>query len=569
MKTIYTNKVILTAMVAVLAGGLAAQENNPDLSREMTLEREYDPTVQDANKVNTLPTVQEPEVKRTSIEYASYSLPVEPNKEINVLPSGNVMTDILYNQRKGYFNFGIGTYTNVNGDIGYHILNTETDKLNVFFSHRSTNGKVKYLESDEKVKAKLNDNLGGLNYKHSFDNFALKVGAKYGYTAFNYYGLPDPAFSVTDDFDMDTYQGNQQIGIYAGIASHANSPVGYVLDLSYTNFSQRYSLSKDYDGLTENAIGIKGGLNAGFNDNQLVGVDARLDYFGYSAPAGLLDTYKNYAEVTLTPYYRISESNLDVKIGANVMFFTGNNKRFFVSPNISAQTEFVDKTLLFFHATGEIQSNSAYQLTQQNRYADLSLYALPSRTWLDATLGVKSGIVPGFWFTVFTGYKITADDMFFVQGFPDVVGFAEWGNVSKQTFINSKAFKGGVELKYAYQKFVDIYLKTVYYNWNMKDDLKPYGKPELEFNLGFDIRPVNNLTVSADYQLASGRYGWYFGEQVKMKNISELNLTGTYSINDMIGAYVKINNVLNQKYELLPGYPLQGISAMVGANFNF
>ena len=74
------------------------------------------------------------------------------------------MTDMNYNNRRGCFNFGIGSYMNINGDLGYHILSTATDKFNVHLSHRSTNGNVKYLDSDEKVKAKLNDNLGGFDY---------------------------------------------------------------------------------------------------------------------------------------------------------------------------------------------------------------------------------------------------------------------------------------------------------------------------------------------------------------------------------------------------------------------
>ena len=74
------------------------------------------------------------------------------------------MTQMDYNKRRGYFNFGAGTYLNINGDLGYHILSTEKDKLNIWYSHRSTNGKVKYIQmDDEKVKAKLNDNLGGIN----------------------------------------------------------------------------------------------------------------------------------------------------------------------------------------------------------------------------------------------------------------------------------------------------------------------------------------------------------------------------------------------------------------------
>ena len=166
MKTIYNVKTLCVVALLGTAATVNAQEDTSkkqNLEREMTLEREYDPSVQDASKVNTLPVIKEPTVKKMPIDYAGFTVPADPEKEISLLPSGNIMTDILYTKRRGYFNFGAGTYLNLNGDLGYHILSTDKDQLNIWFSHRSTNGKVKYLQYDEKVKAKLNDNLGGLN----------------------------------------------------------------------------------------------------------------------------------------------------------------------------------------------------------------------------------------------------------------------------------------------------------------------------------------------------------------------------------------------------------------------
>lgn len=39
----------------------------------------------------------------------------------------------------------------------------------------------------------------------------------------------------------------------------------------------------------------------------------------------------------------------------------------------------------------------------------------PSRNWLNAILGIRSGVAPGFWFDVFAGYKITSSDVLFSQ----------------------------------------------------------------------------------------------------------------------------------------------------------
>ena len=94
--------------------------------------------------------------------------------------------------------------------------------------------------------------------------------------------------------------------------------------------------------------------------------------------------------------------------------------------------------------------------------------------------------------------------------------------------------------------------------------------PEMEITAGVTVRPIKNLSASLDYYLATGRKTTM--DQIndnKMKNINELDLTGAYNFNDTFGLYLKLNNVLFQKYELYSGYPLQKFSAMIGVNINF
>ena len=598
MKTIYNVKTLCVVALLGTAATVNAQEDTSkkqNLEREMTLEREYDPSVQDASKVNTLPVIKEPTVKKMPIDYAGFTVPADPEKEISLLPSGNIMTDILYNKRRGYFNFGAGTYLNLNGDLGYHILSTDKDQLNIWFSHRSTNGKVKYLQIDEKVKAKLNDNLGGLNFKHNFDKLALKMGVKYGYSGFNYYGFPmylDPSSSAIPEIlsDIETNQVAQTIKANVGVESKEDAPVGYLLDLGYTNFSYKYGAGESFDGPTEGTFNLNFGLNAGFGGNQRVGLDGNFQYFNYSLPndmkipdgekAGYTYYFDNFAAATLSPYYKIEGENWHVKLGVNAMFFSGEHKEFMASPNISADVEVADKTVLYLSANGKLKSNSMYDLFQVNRYTSPVSRITPSRNWLDGILGIRSGVAPGFWFDVFGGYKITSDDYFYDPAFQNTKG--HFGNLCyPSNLMDSKQLFVGANLKYSYQQLFEISLKGVYNNWDVEysedhstgflntHEAEAYGMPEMEITAGVTVRPIKNLSASLDYYLATGRKTPLGLDYIKMKNINELNLTGAYNINDTFGLYLKLNNVLFQKYELYYGYPLQKFSAMIGVNINF
>ncbi len=599
MRTIYSAKILCVTMLLAPAVTVGAQEDatkKQDLSREMTLEREYDPSVQDANKVNTLPAIKEPEVRKIPIDYSDYTIATEPEKEISLLPSGDIMTRMDYNKRRGYLNFGIGTHLNINGDLGYHILNTEKDKLNIFYSHRSTNGNVKYIQlEDEKVKAKINDNLGGVDFKHAFDKTIFSIGAKYGYSAFNYYGMPIDAVSSADyasileRADRNTKQVNQTIAANIGFESKEGAAFGYLLDLGYVNFSHKYGLGEPAEGPTEHTFDVKFDLNAGFNGNMRVGLGGQVEYFNYGLPDetravdGSYYTYEfeNHAEIMLTPYYKVMGDNWNVKLGAKVMLATGEDTKFMASPNIAADVEVAEKTQLYLNAGGKLYSNSMYETSLVNRYVNPTRELAPSRNWLDAVLGIKSGVAPGFWFDVFAGYKITNSDVLFVPSrtFMD----DHFGNFSEAMGdVDTKRLFVGANLKYSYQRLFDITLKGVYNNWkaNYGDtwvggepnaELEhAWGKPEMELTAGLTVRPIRPLEVALNYYLATGRYTPVGGaETYKMDNINELNLTATYNFNDTFGVYAKLGNILCQKYELYYGYPMQGFNAMIGVNINF
>ena len=80
-----TNNIKVLCVLAFLGGASVASaqvdtSKSKNLNREMTLEREYDPSVQDASKVNTLPEIKEPEVRKIPIDYATFTTPTDPKK---------------------------------------------------------------------------------------------------------------------------------------------------------------------------------------------------------------------------------------------------------------------------------------------------------------------------------------------------------------------------------------------------------------------------------------------------------------------------------------------------------
>ena len=621
----------LQLSVILLSSCLAiahAQTQDEKLTREMTLEREYDPTVQDANKVNRLPELKEPEVTRRTIEYSPFTIPANPEKHIYILPSGDIMTEIPVNQRRGYLHLGGGMLMNLSGDFGYHFINNEKDKLNFYLSHRSANRNVKYVESatpsisgtnlnstdyidyrsfnvNQQQKAKFNDNLVGIDYKHYFAPAVLRLGGNFEYDAFNYYGLPFGLYNslpveVTDSLaDRSTNQVNQSINAYAGIQSKEDAGVGYHLDFDFLRFDQKYGVFlKTIDGLVENKYTIRAGLSFPVGSgNKRLGLDAKMVMFNMKVPFSTnpIDfTTVNYVDVMATPYFQMSGDNWKAKLGVNIMYvddnlITNTYGDWFVAPNVSLEAEVSDQTVFYVDATSAgVQPNDPYQLSKQNRYIVLH-YPTASKTWLDGIVGIRSGIVPGFWFDLFAGYSKTNYDAFFVPiqyPIPEALGYVTnppAGFVSYYNVIwaNSARFKAGASLKYMYRKWVDFSLSGVYNTWSFGPPIlmdgpsdfyknaKAYGRPAVEINADLTVKPLEPLTISLNYYLGADRYTFFAGRQFKLNNLHDLTFKASWNFNETFGAYLKLNNLLFQQQELWYGYPLQGFNAMAGVNLNF
>ncbi|MDR2145342.1 MAG: TonB-dependent receptor [Tannerella sp.] len=573
-------------------------DTKEDINRQMTLEREYDPTIMDASKINTLPKVREMVVQQRPIVYSDYTLPLHFENEITVLPSGTFMTDIERYANKGYLHLAAGMLMNFTGDFGYHLLDTERDDLRFHFSHRSTNGNVQSPDAAldalfGKRKAKLNDNLGGLDFKHAFDALTLSLGGSAGFSAFNYYGMPTNISNISTfpagSSDSITNQANRNINLYANIASTIQEKLGYHLGVDYTNFNQKYALAPEYKGITENNIGLDFGLNSPVKNEQCFGIDVKLNILNYSAPelptALQADSinFGNRYELTFSPYYKLDRESLKLLLGVNLMMVSQQETDFLVSPNIQLDVPFSTSSVFYVDLGGGIESNTVSQISRINRYVNPAFPPDASKTWLDGQMGVRSSVATGLWLNIFGGYKYTEADVFFNPSMYDWIdnGF---NNVSMAYQPNSQRLQIGASLKYDYKSIFGFYLKGAYNHYTLtyadswknrttqipdNDDIQAYGKPNVTVNLGLYAKPAAPLTFNLDYNMLSGIYAYYNGENVKMKPVNDLRLRGSWQFNNTFSLYAQLNNLLFQRQELIFGYPLQPFTAMVGFNVNF
>jgi hypothetical protein len=70
-----------------------------------------------------------------------------------------------------------GNYANINGALGYRIIDNDNGKLNFLFLHQSTNGDIKFVQNSDPSNntAYRMDNGGQLAYAYRFAQGTFKI----------------------------------------------------------------------------------------------------------------------------------------------------------------------------------------------------------------------------------------------------------------------------------------------------------------------------------------------------------------------------------------------------------
>ena len=585
MNNIYKTSLLLGILgISSISSNIFAQATAKDttLNRQVNLEREYTPVLKDASKINTTPALHAPQQSQQSVQFENAA----PSLSIGSFPiqdtgSGDINTNIQFNNQMGYLQFGAGTYLNLEGAFGIRAVDTANDKFDIFATHNSTNGDIKYLDANpnlDKVKAKNMENFVKAKYKHNFSALDWYLNGSFLNNGFNYYGNPysNPftgGFSSTKT-DLEKKQTVNLVEVETGVNSAKNSDTEYNVSLKYNNISYKYGPNIDFDGITANLFDANLNLAYKFDSDKRTGIKAGLLTQSISDPKFPFDkdAFHGLTVVKANPYFNLDGGDYSLTLGANINYAFDEKNKMIVAPMIKASWNFDDKSSLYLDVDGGINDNSIVQIFKENRYVNTSSRIAYSQTLYDAQIGVKSGVVSGFEFDIFGGYKYTKDEHLY-----NADATWSWANVSTPTYANLGTGNLGGLVKTKLIPYTDLSVKAAAHFYNISKYTrsefvpiveKAWGLPTFTTNVNADFSFIDNLTLSLEYLFEGGRKT-YDGTSVSMKNINELNFKGTYDFAKRFAIYARVNNILNQKYEKYFGYTLQKISAVGGVSLTF
>ncbi|MDR1681811.1 MAG: hypothetical protein LBS25_00260 [Candidatus Symbiothrix sp.] len=546
-----------------IGGILAAQSqtNESNLNRELTVEKEYTPSLRDADKLNRLPEVKMPEAPKSQAEYSNYTLDCNIPPYFQAIKAKNYFTDFATSKKRGYLDLGLGTLFNFDGDAGYQILNSSTNRLSVFASRRSSNSTVHYLQADETGKMKINDNLFGTDFLHQWKKLKISANALYVYSGFNDYGYTPASTPPNKD------RVNQRFLIHTGMESLNNNNIIFKAKLTYTLFTQKLPFADELFTGKENRVIA----DVDVLSNQWFGIAASIKSYQYQSREQLqieLFDYDDYTTLSAKPYILLEGNVWDIKLGVSFDLQAGKVKNFLFAPNVHFNWRPVDIFHLYVTATGGIQDNCNYNSRLNNRYIFPAYRIQDSKIPLDATVGLSYTPVANLGLNFFAGNTWIYNEHFL----PNMVPF----------YYDISLYKLGGNIKYDYQGMVDFDVQLLYNHWNILEAkelifnpsgiaAEAWNKPVFigKAKVGVNI-PHLPLRCDLNYHLETGRKTLnYNAETEQMKNIHDLSLSANYILNPTVSFFAKVNNLLFQKYDIWYAYPAQNCNIMAGASIKF
>ena len=550
-------------------------QTDTTLNRVVTVERDFQPVIQSAGKVNQRPAVLQHDLQLSPVVYSTYSAPLSVGHNIQWLQASETQFTPQA-PLNGLLEGAVG-YRNTHFLFDYQIHQKKKHSLYLYANHDA------YWGKDAQSQSKV-----GMNFTHHFNNADIYFNVEGAHEYWQFKQHISSNNEVSKWFTINRFEYRNNIwaaNTNMGIVSTRNTPIQYRIQTGY-------KLLVAAPWKTEHQV--RSLINVFWsNDTHTAGLNANVQNYLYSTTSSIRDLYITpHHALRIEPFYRYKKNNLLLHVGVNLdlnidpliqnKWFTNSDKLSFApSPNIQFDWHTNNR---FFHLYADIQGSygtaAMEEIYAYNRYVSYKYddsHAAPY-TPIDATLGFKLRPSKTLLIDIYGGYAMVFDQ------FINVSNISEYGwknsmppvtppDSTHLTFAiyelglsNYQQWKVGGALHYHYRDIVELNINGNYYFWN-KD--KVYDRPNWDLKARLDVHIDSKWSIYSDNSLAGNRWANTTDGDKLIRPIISLNIGGQYAINRWLKVYLQVNDYLNRKDEIFYGFRSQGIHFLAGVRWQF
>ena len=595
-KIITTLALMSVASLSVWAQDQAQTPDQDELNtRHVTVEHEFQPTVQKASKINVNPqSLPEQKVEEQPVVWSDYVGSMEAGKSIISLPNETIAiprkNDSIHGEMKG----GIGHPQSL-FEFRYG-FGQKKNRIDIDVNHRAYWGE----RMDERTGFQLR-----FDHDYGDGNFILRAGGSN--ECFRYYGRQDSAL-------RNDLQNIWRFNADLGVKSNDKQDFQYLVRAEYKLFSRVGSVA-------EHQVNAQINLAYRMEDHRF-GVDLRsqnqLLHVDDSLAAAMVaydgrEVHNVYA-LRMEPFYEWHNRrvrlhvgvHLDMNIGRGVMNskYTDNVKSqvaFAPSPNVQVEADLMPKTVIIYgKAEGRFGYSDMDGYTRQCRYYSSGFSAasehVSSYRPIIAEVGFRFRPIKPLLISVHGGYEYVMNDKVYAMGHR----LFEGGEYAKDYYTNYQRWKFGAQVDYHYRDIIDVHVWGDYYMFRgvktfldgggESDPGTPtdiFDRPSWEIGTKIVGHIDQHWSVYTWDELMGKRSNIVADKAVELGQSTtireevlpvyvDINLGVKYHFAgtknkalDRLGLFFELKNIIHRRNVIWYGYTSQGINGLIGLTWAF
>lgn len=535
-------KISITFSLVFLILGAFAQQDTSTLEN-VDVYTNYKPDVAESVKVDLEPTLEEPKMLPPKYDYEFPNVAYKPKAVYTPIDPVFLKPEKPEDLFDNYIELGGGNFTTSYIDASIHNTQDKYYTYGLRVKHHaasSSNYPQQGLFSQNRITAfgareKGTDLRGEIDYQRNVVHY-------YGYL------IDTPSLELNDI--------NQ---IYNDINANAE-----------WTFDQR-----NYDGLFDVCFNIFDNLGeseATFkvqSNNKFKAGSGKfsLDVGGtYTQLSEKADYNRLFIDVL--PHFEFKYQKYRFDLGVLGNFFldsmTGNSamKPYF-APYLKAETYLVPKKLRAYAGiTGGLHKNMLRQLAYDNLFIGNNLTYTNPQTVFNVYAGMNGSFKRFVEYGIKMSQEAIRDQYLFINDTNELRNFTTVSDdISRFTFSG--------EVKFDVNRNLDIGFRGNFYAYSTTAEASAWHMPTYDAALFTTIRLADKVYLDGGYFGTSNRKARDLaGNEFTLPAINDLNVGLEYRYKKNISAFVKANNILNQKYVLWNYYNAQGINVLAGVTFS-
>lgn len=582
--TYYNKKQYLILFFLSLLGVVQAQETDDIGTETVTVVKPYTPTVSDAFKIKSVPSLNDSIVlQKKKITYSIFSVPVASTFTPAKGKASRVEKTPPPQLFNSYTSVGLGNFNNALVDFyTSREFNRGEDLLDFGLSHHSSRGNIDStpLETD------FYDTKIDVSYakKDRYMDWGASVGLQH--QLYNWYGIENGAFTQEQVEGIDERQ------------NYFNAQAKAHLNLEDSFFKNGKVLVRrfwDAVGSGENRVVLEPTIELPITE-ELVTIHTKLDYVEGSFENASLNNTENSPEInyelfqiSINPSLLILRDDLTLNLGAKFVYGTdveNSAGNFFIYPAITASYRLLEERVIAYGGLeGQLRQNSYFNFVNENPYVSPTLFIEPTDQQYDAYVGLKGQLFANVSYNIKASYAAENRRPLFLLNpenlFRDDEKGYNFGNSFQIFYDDIKTLGFFGELNVDVNRNFTLGLNAEAYSFNTETDNPAWNLPNLKGSLFMDYQISKQWFLGANIFFVGGREDLASTAQpntapnlfpsaiVTLDSFFDANAHLGYRFNEQLSVFAKASNIANNSYERWSNFQVQGFQALAGVSYKF